>query len=83
MEKLGHMYKHLGYTNKLYISERLCPTHQKILQECLDYKRNKEIASCWSYIGIINIKFSENKTERPIRIYSLEEFRFTVEYHHR
>ena len=29
-KKLGHIYEHLGYTNKLYISERLCPTHLNI-----------------------------------------------------
>ena len=69
----------LGYRNNLYINEHLCPAHQQILEECLDNKRNKVIASCWSFNGIIDIKFSDDRTERSIKIYSVEELRSTID----
>ena len=78
-KKLSDTYESLGYRNNLYINEHLCPAHQQILEECLDFKRNKVIASCWSFNDIINIKFSDDRTERPIRIYSVEELRSTID----
>ena len=63
----------------IYINEQLCPAYQKILEECLTYKYEKKISSCWSFNGTINIKFSTDRTEKPIRILCLDDLRDIVE----
>ena len=77
--KLGETYKNLGYDKNLYINQHLCLAYQKILEECLSYKREKKISSCWSFNGVINIKFTDDRSEKPIKIHSLDDLYDTVE----
>ena len=72
-KKLSETRETLGYPKNLYINEHLCPSNQQILEDCLSYKYNKKISSCWTYNGIVNIKFSKDKTERPKKIFTTDE----------
>ena len=49
----------------------ICAQHiNKIFDECLSYKREKKISSCWSFNGVFNIKFTDDRSEKPIKIHS-------------
>ena len=63
----------------IYINEQLCPGYQKILDECLKYKHEHKITSCWSFNGTINIKLTQDKDEKPRKIFCLDDLSYIVE----
>ena len=71
-KNLLHTYRDLGYENKLFINENLCPAYQKVFDECRYLRTNGKISSFWSYNGMVNIKFSEDKAERPTKVFHID-----------
>ena len=63
----------------VYINDQLCPAYQRIFDECLKYKYNKKITSCWSFNGTINIKLTTDTNERPQKIFSMDDLHDAVE----
>ena len=57
-----------GEFGKLFFVENLCPYNQSIYDECYNLKKNGDIDSVWVYHGIVNIKHTDSKNERPTRL---------------
>ena len=68
--------------SNLYINDQLCPAYQKVFDECLKYKYDKKLSSCWSFNGTVNIKFTTEQNERPKKIFSMDDLHEAVEEFH-
>ena len=63
-------------SKEIFINEQVCPAYQKIFDECLSYKHE------WSFNGIINIKFTDDRTEKPKKVFSLGDLYDSVDKFH-
>jgi hypothetical protein len=72
-KQLGTVYEDLGYQNNIFINENLCPAHQTIFDRCGKLKYEKKIARYWSFNGVVNIKLTENRLERPRKILTMDD----------
>ena len=64
---------------ELFIMENLSPMNRKILDTCNYLKKKNLISSCWSYNGIINIKFSRDEDEIPTKLFHFEDIFFNID----
>ena len=65
----------IGYNN-LYVIENLCRTNKKIVDRCYQLNKSGDIKSLWSFNGMINIKFTDNRYERPTKIIHFDDIDF-------
>ena len=56
-----------------YISENLSSGNREILDGCLFLKKKALINSCWSYNGVINIKYKGKINERSTKLYHYDD----------
>ena len=69
----NNLRKTTGYQN-VYIIENLCPLYKSLYQKCRKMKADKTINHLWTHNGIINIKFSDSRNEKPVQIMHEEDF---------
>ena len=53
---------------KLFVIENLCPYYQSIFDYCLKMKRAGIIEKLWSYNGIVNFKYKDDRFETPKKL---------------
>ena len=70
-EKMG--LKHL------FIIENLCPVYKQLFEKCRNLKKENRIKHLWTHNGTINIRFTDDRKERPLRLYHEEDYLYNFE----
>ena len=58
----------------LFIVENLCPAYKSLFEKCRRMRYQGDIKFVWSHNGTINIKYSDNRNEKPIKIEHQNDF---------
>ena len=58
----------------LFMVENLCPTYKHLFEKCKKLKQNNIIKFLWTKNGIIQIRYTDNKNETPIKILHEDDY---------
>ena len=79
-KKLSNIDIKARFQNRnLYIMENLSPMNRKTLDSCNYLKKKKLIASCWSFNGQINIKYTNDEDEKPTKLNHFEDIFYEID----
>ena len=65
----------------IFINNNLCQAYQEIYNDCRKLKYEKRILNFWTYNGIVNIKFTDDRQERPKKVLSIDKLYEFLEVH--
>ena len=65
----------MGFRN-LFLVENLCPSYRSLFEKIYKKKEWGDIKNVWTSNGVINLKFTDNKNEKPTKIYHSDDFDF-------
>ena len=62
--------------NNLFIIENLCPVFKTLFEKCRKLKYENIVKYVWTHNGIINIRYTDNRNEKPLQILHEEDYEF-------
>ena len=54
-------------SKNIFFQETLCPMYIYIFEFCADQQKHGEIHKVWTYKGIVNVLFSDEPNEKPMK----------------
>ena len=66
--------REFGYN--VYMHENLCPAYKSIHDRCRNLMDVGQISKLWTYNGVINLKFTDEYSEKPTKIFHEEDINF-------
>ena len=68
--------REFGFNQNIYIYENLCPAYRSIEEKCRNLIDCGQINQMWSYNGAVNIKFTNERTERSTKLYHENDLKY-------
>ena len=78
LQNKNNLRKINGFQN-VYIIENLCPVFKSLYQKCRKLKTDNIITHLWTHNGIINIKYTDSRNEKPIQVIHEEDYDYYFE----
>ena len=69
---------YLPQYKNLYILENLCTRYMEIFDRCHKMKKTKDIKHVWTYNGTICVKTSDNRNEKPQKIFHVNDLNYYI-----
>ena len=73
-KKLNGCKRKFGFN--VFMHENLCPAFKSIHDKCCNLMDQGQITKLWTYNGVINVKFTNEYSERPTKIYHEEDINY-------
>ena len=61
-----------------FIQENLSPMNRQIMDSCIYLRKKKQLTSCWSFNGTINIKITDDDEEKQKKLYHYEDIFYYI-----
>lgn len=68
--------REFGYNQNVYMNENLCPAYRSIEEKCRTLLDCGHINQMWTYNGAVNIKFTNERTEKSKKLYHEDDLKY-------